>query len=226
MSHLYLRANLVFLIWFFFMGALIFWPAGTMAFPGGWAFLIILVSGGLTMTGWLAKHSPQLLQERMRFPIQRGQAFWDQIWIVLFISGFCGWLAVMGWDAARAGFNAVPAWGQALGGLAVAGSMLGGWWAFRANAFAAPVVKIQEGQKVIDTGPYAAVRHPMYANALLLFAGVPLLLGSWLGLVLAPVLIVGMGWRAVQEEKALRRGLAGYEEYARRVRYRLIPGIW
>lgn len=226
MSGLFLRAIAVSLIWFVFMGALIFWPAGTWAFPGGWALIILLVSGGLTITAWLARHSPALLQERLRPPIQRGQHSWDQIWIGLFISAFCIWLAAMGWDAARTGFHAVPAWGQVLGGLAVAASMAGGWWAFRANAFAAAVVKIQENQQVIDTGPYAVVRHPMYASALLLFAGVPLLLGSWLGLVLAPVLIAGMAWRAIREEEALRRDLAGYDGYARRVRYRLFPGIW
>lgn len=226
MSRLHLRAIFASLIWFVLMGALIFWPAGTFAFAGGWTLLILWVIGGWVITAWLAKRSPTLLQERLRPPIQRGQQSWDQIWILLFICVFCGWLAVMGWDAKRTGFHAVPPWGQALGGLAFVLSMLGGWWAFSANAFAAAVVKIQEGQKVIDTGPYAMVRHPMYAAALLLFAGVPLLLGSWLGLLLAPVLIVGMAWRAAQEEKALRRDLAGYDEYARRVRHRLIPGIW
>jgi len=226
MRSLYVRAVIVSLIWFVFMGALLFLPAGTMAFPGAWALMILLVTGGVTVTAWLAKHSPRLLQERLGAPIQHGQKWWDRIWTPLFMCAFCGWLAAMGWDASRTRFNAVPAWGQVLGGLAVALSMLGGWWAFRVNAFAAPVVKIQEGQKVIDTGPYAAVRHPMYADALLLFAGAPLLLGSWLGLMLAPVLILGMAWRAVHEEEVLRRDLVGYDEYARRVRYRLIPGIW
>lgn len=208
------------------MGALIFWPAGTLAFPGAWAMMIILMTGGLTITTWLARHSPQLLQERLRPPVQRGQDVWDRIWTVLFLCAFCGWCAAMGWDAARTGFTAVPAWGQVLGGLGVALSMLGGWWAFRVNAFAAPVVKIQEGQQVIDTGPYAVVRHPLYANALWLFFGAPLLLGSRLGLILAPVMILSMAWRAVHEEAALRRDLVGYDQYARRVRYRLIPGIW
>jgi protein-S-isoprenylcysteine O-methyltransferase Ste14 len=79
---------------------------------------------------------------------------------------------------------------------------------------------------VIDTGPYSIVRHPMYATALFLFVGVPLLLGSWLGLELSVVFILGIAWRAMREEGALRRDLAGHHEYSRRVRYRLVPGIW
>ena len=94
------------------------------------------------------------------------------------------------------------------------------------DAFAAPVVKIQEGQRTIDTGPYAIVRHPMYASALLLFLGLPLLLGSWLGLAFSPLFILGIAWRAVREERALRAELAGYEAYAERVRYRFIPLVW
>jgi protein-S-isoprenylcysteine O-methyltransferase Ste14 len=79
---------------------------------------------------------------------------------------------------------------------------------------------------VIETGPYAIVRHPMYASGLLFFIGVPLLLGSWLGLSLAALFILGIAWRAVQEEKTLRAELAGYADYASRVRYRFIPYVW
>jgi protein-S-isoprenylcysteine O-methyltransferase Ste14 len=226
MSRLYLRAILVSVLWFVFIGVLIFWPAGTIAFPGGWAFIILLSGCGLAITSWLAKYSPGLLRERMGAPVQRDQKSWDRIWSPLFVLGFCGWIAIMSRDAARTGFTAVPAWAQALGGLAVAACMLGSWWTLRVNAFAAPVVKIQEGQKVIDTGPYSVVRHPMYASALLLFVGLPLLLGSRLGLALSVVFVLAIAWRAVQEERALRRELPGYDEYARRVRSRMIPGIW
>lgn len=103
---------------------------------------------------------------------------------------------------------------------------VGVWWTFRENSFAAPVVKLQQGQRTIDTGPYAVVRHPMYASAVLLFLGVPLLLGSWLGLAFAIIFIFAVAWRAVHEEKALRAELDGYEDYMRRLRYRLVPFIW
>lgn len=209
-----------------FMAALILVPAGTLAYPGAWAFLALFTLGGCGTILWLAKHSPSLLRERMSSPVQRSQKPWDRVFLSLFIVGFFGWMGFMGWDAARTGFTAVPPWAQGLGGLGVVLYMLGGWWTFRENAFAAPVVKIQEGQQVIHTGPYAIVRHPMYASALLLFFGIPLLLGSLWGLVFSVVLSLGIGWRAVNEERSLRAELRGYTEYAARVRYRLIPFVW
>ena len=88
------------------------------------------------------------------------------------------------------------------------------------------MVKIQEGHKLIDSGPYAIVRHPMYATALPTLLGIPLLLGSWWGFALSPIFILGVAWRAVREENVLRAELSGYHEYAARVRYRFIPLLW
>jgi protein-S-isoprenylcysteine O-methyltransferase Ste14 len=87
-------------------------------------------------------------------------------------------------------------------------------------------VKIQEGQKPIDTGVYGIIRHPMYAGAIVYLVGMPLLLGSWRGLMLTPILIVALAWRIVREERTLGAELPGYGEYAARVRYRLIPNVW
>jgi protein-S-isoprenylcysteine O-methyltransferase Ste14 len=99
---------------------------------------------------------------------------------------------------------------------------------FRENSFAAPVVRIQSEreQRVIDTGPYAVVRHPMYAMGLLYIVGIPLLLGSWLGLAAAPLFLIGLVPRSLMEERILRRDLPGYGDYMARVRFRLIPEIW
>lgn len=212
--------------WTVFMTVLILWPAGTLVFPAAWVLIALFTFGGVAMVLWLAKRSPRLLRERMAPPWQREQKSWDRIWLTLFMLGFCGWLAFSSWDAARAGFASVPAWLQVLGGFLIVLNGVGTWWTFRENAFAAPVVKLQRGQKTIDTGPYGFVRHPMYASAVFLFLGVPLLLGSWLGLALAGVFILAIGWRAVHEEEVLRAGLAGYEDYAQRVRYRLVPFVW
>jgi protein-S-isoprenylcysteine O-methyltransferase Ste14 len=98
----------------------------------------------------------------------------------------------------------------------------------RENSFAAPVVKVQaeRGHRVIDTGPYAFVRHPMYSGAVLYFAGIALLLGSWWGLILSSVFFVLFSIRAAIEERALIDGLPGYADYLARVRYRLVPGLW
>lgn len=214
------------LAWTVFMAVLILWPAGTLAYPGGWVLIGIFAFGGLAMILWLSKHSPSLLRERMAPPLQRAQKPWDRAWLMLFMLGFLAWMAFMGWDAARSGFTAMPPWLQALGVLSILVNGAGTWWTFRENAFAAPVVKIQEGQRAIDTGPYAIVRHPMYASAVFLLIGVPLLLGSWRGLALAAVFILAVAWRAVHEERVLRAELSGYAAYAARVRYRLVPGLW
>jgi len=87
-------------------------------------------------------------------------------------------------------------------------------------------VRVQPAHQVIDTGPYAVVRHPMYASAISYLVGMPLLLGSWYGLVAVPLLVAGLAPRAVLEERVLRRELPGYEDYMRRVRFRLVPGVW
>ena len=102
------------------------------------------------------------------------------------------------------------------------------WLTFRENSFAAPVIKIQKerGQHVISTGPYAIVRHPMYAGGALYMIGMPLLLGSGLGLLILPLLLGALSVRIFIEEATLRKGLPGYGEYTRRVRYRLVPGVW
>lgn len=213
-------------LWMVLLAALILWPAGTLAYPGGWAVIALFTLSSVPMLVWLAKHSPSLLRERMASPIQRAQKPWDRVFMLLFLFTFLGGMAFMARDAARAGFTAVPVWLQALGGAGIVICMVGAWWTLRENAFAAPVVKTQEGQRVIDTGPYAVVRHPMYASSLLFFIGLPLLLGSWRGLAFSAFFILAIGWRAVQEERTLRTELQGYEDYTVRVCYRFIPFVW
>ncbi|MFH0301058.1 isoprenylcysteine carboxylmethyltransferase family protein [Bradyrhizobium sp. 31Argb] len=220
------KVTLQIVVWTAIVAAMILWPAGTLAYPGGWAFLAVFAIGGLAITLWLAKRNPRLLRERMSSPVQRDQKPWDRIWLTLFIVLFCAWMMFMSWDAARTGFTAVPVWLQVVGGVLTVLYLLGVWWTFRENTFAAPVVKIQEDQRVIDTGPYAIVRHPMYASALLLIVGLPLLLGSWIGLAMSVVFILAIAWRTLHEEGALRAELKGYDEYAARVRYRFIPSVW
>lgn len=213
-------------LWMVFMAVVTFLAAGTLDYPAGWIMIILFGGCGLILIAWLSRRSPQLLRERMSSPIQKDQEGWDKIWLSLFVLAFCLWFAFMPWDAARSSFTAVPVWLQVLGGLLIVANYAGCFWTFNENTFAAPVVKIQEGQTVIDTGPYALVRHPMYSSALLLFFGMPLLLGSWSGLWGSLVLSIALAWRSTNEEKALRRQFIDYDDYSRRVRYRLVPYIW
>jgi protein-S-isoprenylcysteine O-methyltransferase Ste14 len=119
-------------------------------------------------------------------------------------------------------------WLNVLGGALVVAGFLATVLVFRENSFAAPVIRVQaeREQRVIDTGPYAVVRHPMYAAAVLYLAGMPLLLGSWYGLLVVPLMFAGIAPRAVLEERLLKRELPGYADYMKRVRHRLIPGVW
>ena len=140
--------------------------------------------------------------------------------------GFYLWLMVMAIDSQRLHLSSMPQSVHGIGLLAIAAALGVAWVTFSANPFAAPTIKIQPDQTVSDTGPYALVRHPMYAGAIAFVLGTPLMLGSWVGLAMAPVFIVAMAWRAIHEERLLRAELPGYEAYAGRVRYRFVPWVW
>jgi protein-S-isoprenylcysteine O-methyltransferase Ste14 len=216
------------LIWIAFTAMLLFVPAGTIWWPQAWLLLLELGVTGLLIGGWLYVHDPALLAQRMASPVQREQAAWDRIFMICVLLFFCAWLAVMGVDAVRFRASHVPVWAQGIGAAAILASQYVFWLVFRANSYAAPVVKIQtdRGHAIATTGPYAYVRHPMYAGAIPLLLGIPMLLGSWYGLALAPVLVVGFAIRAVLEERTLSAQLPGYADYAARVRYRFVPLIW
>jgi protein-S-isoprenylcysteine O-methyltransferase Ste14 len=210
------------------MGAILFGAGGAWQWPQAWFFLGEFAISASAVSLWLAKHDPALLEQRLSSPVQRNQEPWDRIFMLFICVGFFGWLALMAMDARRFLWSHVPLWAQFLGAVLIALSMGLNWLTFRFNSFAVPQARVQpeRGQRVATEGPYRFVRHPMYSGALLLFLGVPLLLGSWWGLAFALVLTVGLGLRAVREEGMLRRELAGYDEYARKVRFRLIPGLW
>ncbi|TIW02244.1 MAG: isoprenylcysteine carboxylmethyltransferase family protein [Mesorhizobium sp.] len=214
-------------VWFGVMGALMFVSAGTLHWWGAWVYIVVMVGLSLTMGVALARRDPGLMNERLRPPIQKTQTAADKIVLSILLIGIFAWLALMGLDF-RFGWSAAPVWVQAIGMLVL---LVGIWICYLTmleNSFAAPVVKIQDerGQKVITTGPYGYVRHPMYAGAILYFAGTALVLGSWWGLALVPVFIVLLAIRTFIEEKTLRTGLRGYDDYAARVRYKLVPMVW
>jgi protein-S-isoprenylcysteine O-methyltransferase Ste14 len=210
------------------MLVLLFVPAGTLAWPAGWIFLIEFSLASALIARWLLRHNPDLLAERMKPLIQRDQKPWDKALMVVFLFLWCAWFVVMALDAVRFGWSEIPLWLQVLGAIAIAVSMYIMHLIMRTNSFAAPVVKIQaeRGHRVISDGPYAIVRHPMYGGTLLLIVGIPLLLGSWWGLALSPVLILLFAVRGVMEERTLMAELPGYSDYAARVRYRLVPFVW
>jgi protein-S-isoprenylcysteine O-methyltransferase Ste14 len=215
-------------IWFGMMGILLFAAAGDWHWPQGWIFLAIYILGSIVFCLWLIRRDPDLLAARLAPLNQRGQPVWDKIFLVTFILVWFGWLALMGLDARRWHTSHMPAWLNWIGCAMIIAGFVATMWVFRANSFAAPVVRLQSERRhrVIDTGPYALVRHPMYASALFYLIGVPLQLGSWHGLLVLPLFLAGLMPRAVMEERMLMRELSGYADYTMRVRYRFIPGIW
>ena len=215
-------------VWFGAMGILLFLAAGTFAWPGAWTYLVLMVTLSFTLGIDLALNDPGLLRERMGSPVQRDQPTADKMVLIALLLFMFAWLVLMGLDAKRFAWSSVPALMQLLGALITLWSIWFCYRAMRVNSFAAPVIKLQQerGQRVISTGPYAFVRHPMYFGAAFYFIGTALLLGSWWGVIFAFVMIGLLCICMTIEEKALRAGLEGYDEYAAHVRYRLIPHVW
>jgi protein-S-isoprenylcysteine O-methyltransferase Ste14 len=215
------------LIWIVAMGALLFVPAGTLHWPAAWLFLSTIGILGVVCGLWLARTDPALLAERMRPMMQHDQPAADKKFMLAFGVVALAWFVAIGLDR-RMQASDMPEALQAAGWAMLLLSTAFIMWVMRENSFAAPVIKLQteRGHRVISTGPYAWVRHPMYSGTFLFFVGAPLLLGSWWGVAMAPLFAVLFGIRAGIEERALVAGLPGYADYAAKVPYRLAPGIW
>lgn len=214
-------------VWIVALGALLFIPAGTLRWPAAWIFLATL--GGLGIAGglWFAKKNPDLLAERMRPMMQKDQPAADKTFMIILWPAAMLWLIAIGLD--RRYHASDMAFGiQAAGYILFLLSLAFSTWVMLENSFAAPVIKVQteRGHRVVSSGPYAVVRHPMYSGVAFFFIGVSLLLGSWWGMAVTPLLIALFAVRCVIEERTLAEGLTGYADYMKKVRYRLAPGIW
>ncbi|BAN25638.1 methyltransferase family protein [Caballeronia insecticola] len=213
---------------FVVFGLLLFGSAGTLEWGAGWAWMVLMFGGGGVVTVLIARRDPALLAERMRSPLQPDQPLWDKVFLIAMGVLWCAWLALMGLDAVRFQWSAMPLWLASAGSALVAVSFRLVARVFLENTFLAPVVKIQKarGHRVISSGPYAVVRHPLYAAACIMIPASALVLGSWWGLAFSLLLLAGIVWRTVMEERELVAHLEGYVQYAQRVRYRLVPLIW
>ena len=210
------------------LGAVLFASAGDWRWSEAWIYLGEMLAFSLALGFWLSGYDRDLLASRLTSPVHRDQTAWDRVFMAIAFLAFFGWLALMGLDAGRFGWSDMPVFLELIGLILIALCMLICWRTFHANTFAAPQVRLQSrrGHQVVTSGPYRLVRHPMYAGVLLYFLGVPLLLGSWCGFVLFPIFAIGLGIRALGEERLLRSRLTDYDIYTRRVRFRFVPYIW
>ena len=204
------------------VGVLLFLPAGSFGYTNGWLLIGLLFVPMLMLGTVLFFKAPNLLEKRLgakeRENTQKGVVALSG---VLFIGGFI----VAGLDH-RFGWSHIPGWGVTVASVVLLIAYALYAEVMRENAYLSRIIEVQKGQKVIDTGLYGIVRHPMYAVTVWLFLAIPLVLGSWWSLLCFLPYPIIMIVRIQNEEKVLKQGLEGYSDYQKRVKYRLFPLIW
>jgi protein-S-isoprenylcysteine O-methyltransferase Ste14 len=225
MSTLTIKAFRALLFLVIVMAALLFILAGTLDYWQAWTFLAVYVALSVAITLHLAKKDPRLLERRMGGGPFAEKRTSQKIIMSVTSLGFIGLLVVPALDRRFAWSHMPPS-------MALAGDVLMalGWLAiffvFRENTFTSATIELAPDQSVISSGPYALVRHPMYAGALVMLLGIPIALGSWWGALVVVAILPALIWRLIDEEQFLARNLPGYTEYQEKVRYRLIPRLW
>ena len=205
--------------------SLIFVSAGTIHYWQGWLFCLTFTAATLAIGVYLINYDRPLLERRMRFgPLQESRPI-ERILMTITLLAFIALLIVAGLDH-RFGWSRVPPAIVVIANLLMAAGFALTLIVLRANSYAASTITVERGQRVISTGPYSYVRHPMYTGALFMIAAMPIALGSWWGLVPIAVAMPALIARIFDEERALSTELPGYVEYCRVVPYRLLPHVW
>jgi protein-S-isoprenylcysteine O-methyltransferase Ste14 len=205
-----------------FMALLVLLSAGTWHYPEAYVYFCVLTLPLIAAMGYFFRKDPSLLEKRMKTKENRGA---QKVFIVFATLSIVGAFVIPGLDR-RFGWSELPFWVALVGDVLVFVGYLFIVYVFRTNSYASRVVEIQEEQKVIDTGPYAVVRHPMYTGMIVLYIASPVALGSLWGMIPSALLIPLLVLRILNEEKLLKEELAGYEEYCRARKFRLIPLLW
>lgn len=225
MNNLFLKAFAGLLNLVIILALALFLSAWTLAYWQAWVFLAVFTAAVLAITLYLAKRDPQLLERRTQAgPVaekERRQQLIQSVAAVAFIAMFI----VPGLDH-RFGWSHVPVWLVFAGDILVALGLLIVFFVFRENTYTSAVIEVGEEQKIVTSGPYGWVRHPMYMGALIMLLGVPLALGSYWGLLAFLPITLVIIWRLLDEEAFLAQNLAGYPDYQKKVRHHLIPFIW
>jgi len=207
------------------LGSLLFLAAGDLAWQKGWLFVSACLAANLVLVPYTWRVNPELLVARSQIRFAKG---WDKIWACFMIPSVAAIFLVAALDDGRYHWLAVPWWVCGIGYVLFLSAMAVATWVGAVNKFAEPGVRIQieRGHTVIDTGPYATVRHPGYMSAIPLFVGIAWCLGSLWALIPAALSALLLIVRTQWEDQTLQAELPGYKEYTERVRYKLIPRVW
>ena len=213
------------LILFLVVAALLFASAGTLDYWRAWTFLAVYFASSLAITLYLMKKDPKLLQRRISGgPVAEKEPI--QKIIMSFTSlGFIGLLIIPALDH-RFAWSRISSYTVLTGDVLVVLGWFAIFFVFRENTFTSATIELAPDQRVVSTGPYALVRHPMYGGGLVMLLGIPIALGSAWGLLIVVAMIPALIWRLFDEEKFLARNLPGYVEYQNKTHYRLIPLVW
>lgn len=206
-------------------GLCLFGPARALNFWQAWVYLIVFYGSVAMITIYLWKKDPELLERRVETGPGAEKEKTQKIIQLFLLILFCAILIIPSFDH-RFGWSDVPIYIVIAGDILIALGYFLIFLVFRENPFAAATIQVSADQKVITTGPYSIVRHPMYTGGLIMFSGTPLALGSWWGLLILVPIVLVIIWRLLEEEKFLSENLPGYKEYCQKVRYRLIPLLW
>jgi protein-S-isoprenylcysteine O-methyltransferase Ste14 len=210
-----------------FLFIAMFLPAGDIRWAKGWSFLLVFFVLVVLIIAYLWRTNPEIIVARSK--MHTGTKGWDKkVFMAPLLLSLLAIFPVAALDNGRFHWSIVPFWAIILGYVLLCVGLFIGVWAEKVNKFAELGVRIQteRGHTVVDTGPYGIVRHPMYTSTVFTVGGIALALGSYWALVPAAITILVLVPRTMMEDRTLHEELAGYKEYAGRVRYRLFPGIW
>jgi len=207
------------------MGLLLFVPAWTLRYWQAWVFILVFTLCTLVITFYLWKNDPALLRRRIKAGPGAEKRTKQKIVQALAAVAFMALMAFPAVDY-RLGWSQVSTYSNVVGLILVALGFLLVFLVFKTNSYTAATIEVEKKQRVISTGPYALVRHPMYAGAFVLLTGIPIALGSWWALLMLLPIMGATVWRLLDEEKYLAQNLQGYTTYCKKVQYRLVPFIW
>ncbi|NLI39911.1 MAG: isoprenylcysteine carboxylmethyltransferase family protein [Caldisericales bacterium] len=219
------KTLLYFALFLVIMGLAIFLPAWSLAYWEGWVYISIFFVLVLLVTLYLLKNDPELLKRRLRRGPFSEKEKSQRIIQTFSTLVFSGTILFPGFDH-RYGFSMAPWYVPVIGNLLLVVAYIIVFVVFKTNTYTSAIIETTKDQKVISTGPYAIVRHPMYSGAILVFIATPLALGSYWALLFVVPTILVVAWRAVEEEKFLSKNLSGYIEYCQKTRYRFVPYVW